>query len=92
MSAVNRSIRTATRSLRLPSQTEVVVEAPLGHRLRREEAKPEILKKYQRHLAPHFSENKVKQLVELGLDQQKLESTPVDEYVDLYVTKDSKFI
>ncbi|CRK13366.1 hypothetical protein BN1708_017181, partial [Verticillium longisporum] len=51
---------------------EVVVEAPLGHRLRREEAKPEILKKYQRHLAPHFSENKVKQLVELGLDQQKL--------------------
>ncbi|KAG7134256.1 2-methylcitrate dehydratase like protein [Verticillium longisporum] len=71
---------------------EVVVEAPLGHRLRREEAKPEILKKYQRHLAPHFSENKVKQLVELGLDQQKLESTPVDEYVDLYVSKDSKFI
>ncbi|CRK34364.1 hypothetical protein BN1723_004032 [Verticillium longisporum] len=45
-----------------------------------------------RHLAPHFSENKVKQLVELGLDQQKLESTPVDEYVDLYVSKDSKFI
>lgn len=29
---------------------EEVVEAPLGHKLRREEAKPEILKKYQRHL------------------------------------------
>ncbi|KAM0333443.1 hypothetical protein ACHAQA_002105 [Verticillium albo-atrum] len=71
---------------------EVVVEAPLGHRLRREEAKPEILKKYQRHLGPHFSENKVKQLVELGLDQKKLEATPVDEYVDLYVSKDSKFV
>ncbi|KAH7358382.1 2-methylcitrate dehydratase [Plectosphaerella cucumerina] len=71
---------------------EVVVEAPLGHRLRREEAKPEILKKYQRHLGPHFSEDRVKHLVELGQDQKKLEATPVDEYVDLYVSKDSKFI
>ncbi|KAH6697540.1 2-methylcitrate dehydratase [Plectosphaerella plurivora] len=71
---------------------EVVVEAPLGHRLRREEAKPEILKKYQRHLGPHFSEDRVKHLVELGLDQKKLEATPVDEYVDLYVSKDSKFV
>jgi 2-methylcitrate dehydratase len=29
---------------------EEVVEAPLGHKLRRDEAKPEILKKYQKHL------------------------------------------
>lgn len=29
---------------------EVLVEAPLGHRLRREEAKPEILAKFKRHL------------------------------------------
>jgi 2-methylcitrate dehydratase len=29
---------------------EVLVEAPLGHRLRREEAKPEILKKYKNHI------------------------------------------
>ncbi|ROT34758.1 2-methylcitrate dehydratase [Sodiomyces alkalinus F11] len=71
---------------------EVAVEAPLGHRLRREEAKPEILKKFQRHLGPHFSEDRVKHIVELGLDQKKLEATPVDEYVDLYATKDSKFV
>jgi len=30
---------------------EVLVEAPLGHRLRREEAKPEILKKFERHIS-----------------------------------------
>lgn len=30
---------------------EVLVEAPLGHRLRREEAKPEILKKFQNHIS-----------------------------------------
>jgi 2-methylcitrate dehydratase len=33
---------------------EEVVEAPLGHKLRREEAKPEILAKYKRHLGKHF--------------------------------------
>jgi 2-methylcitrate dehydratase len=34
---------------------EVLVEAPLGHRLRREEAKPEILKKYQNHIGKFSS-------------------------------------
>jgi 2-methylcitrate dehydratase len=29
---------------------EEVVEAPLGHKWRRDEAKPEILAKYKRHL------------------------------------------
>jgi len=71
---------------------EVVVEAPLGHRLRREEAKPHILAKYKRHLAPHFSEGQVKELVELGMDPQKLEAMLVDEYVDKYAVKESKFV
>lgn len=71
---------------------EVAVEAPLGHRLRREEAKPVILQKFKNHLAPHFPEEKVKQLVELGLDAKKLESMPVDEYVDLYTVESSKFL
>lgn len=71
---------------------EVVVEAPLGHRLRREEAKPEILKKYKRHLGPHFSEEKVKELVDLGLDSKKLENMSVDQYVDLYTVQESKFV
>ncbi|CAI4211096.1 unnamed protein product [Parascedosporium putredinis] len=54
---------------------EVVVEAPLGHRLRREEAKPEILKN----------------LVDLSVDAKKLDAMSIDEYVDLYVVKDNKF-
>ncbi|AEO54824.1 hypothetical protein MYCTH_2297873 [Thermothelomyces thermophilus ATCC 42464] len=70
---------------------EVVVEAPLGHRLRREEAKPHILAKYKRHLEPHFSAEKVQELVQLGQDGNKLDSMNVDDYVDLYVCKDSKF-
>jgi 2-methylcitrate dehydratase len=71
---------------------EVVVEAPLGHRLRREEAKPHILAKYKRHLEPHFSGDKVKQLVDLGQDPKKLEATAIDEYVDMYVKEKSEYV
>ena len=64
---------------------ETVVEAPLGHKLRREEAKPEILAKFERHLGPHFEKARVKQLVGLGQDKERLEGMAVDEYMDLYV-------
>ncbi|OJJ04782.1 hypothetical protein ASPVEDRAFT_137162 [Aspergillus versicolor CBS 583.65] len=65
---------------------EVVIEAPLGHRLRREEAKPEILDKYQRHLQAHFDQSRLKELVDLGNNRAALEAYEVDKYVDLYVT------
>ncbi|CRG86310.1 2-methylcitrate dehydratase [Talaromyces islandicus] len=65
---------------------EVVVEAPLGHKFRREEAKPEILAKYKRHIEGHFDAARVKHLLELGWNQKELENTDVDKYVDLYVT------
>lgn len=71
---------------------EIVVEAPLGHRIRREEAKPVILAKYKRHLGPHFDDAKVKELVDLGNDRARLEAMAIDEYVDMYVVKDSKFV
>ena len=64
---------------------EVSIEAPLGHRLRREEAKPEILAKYKRHLGAHFDQARVDQLVNLGNDKAALEGYEVDKYVDLYV-------
>jgi len=64
---------------------EVVVEAPLGHRLRRDEAKPEILAKYKRHLGYHFDESRIKELIALGTDASKLDNMEVDKYVDLYV-------
>ena len=64
---------------------ETVVEAPLGHKLRREEAKPEILEKFERHLGPHFPEQEVQELVKLGQDKEGLENMAVDEYMDKYV-------
>ncbi|RMZ86128.1 hypothetical protein DV737_g31, partial [Chaetothyriales sp. CBS 132003] len=70
---------------------EVVVEAPLGHRLRRDEAKPEILAKFQRHLSHHFPESRIQELVDLSTDATKLDSLDVDKYVDLYVQKEMKW-
>ena len=64
---------------------EIVVEAPLGHRLRREEAKPEILAKYKRHIEAHFDQARVDKLLELGWNRSELENYDVDQYVDLYV-------
>ena len=64
---------------------EVVVHEPLGHKLRREEAKPAILEKYERHLGEQFEEGRVKELVDLGKDVKKLEGMGVDEYLSLYV-------
>ncbi|SLM40480.1 2-methylcitrate dehydratase [Lasallia pustulata] len=66
---------------------EVVVQAPLGHRSRREEAKPEILAKYRRHLGAHFEEGRVEELVRVGGDRDGLEGLDVDRYVDMYVKK-----
>jgi len=64
---------------------EEVIEAPLGHRLRREEAKPEILAKYKRHLGPHYPAEHVDKLVALAQDAKTIDNMDVDEYVDLYV-------
>ena len=64
---------------------EVCVEAPLGHKLRREEAKPEILKKFERHLGGHFEEGRIREIVQLGQDREGLEGMGVDEFVDLLV-------
>lgn len=64
---------------------EEVVEAPLGHRWRREEAKPEILTKYKRHLGPHYSAEHVDKLVALGQNTTELDAMDIDKYVDLYV-------
>lgn len=64
---------------------ETVIEAPLGHRIRRKEANPEIMRKYRRHLVHHFDEGKVDELVRLGENREKLEEMDVDQYMDLYI-------
>jgi 2-methylcitrate dehydratase len=71
---------------------EVAVQAPLGHRLRRDEAKPRILSKYMRHIEPHFTKARSLRLFELVSNSSELLSMPIDEYVDLHVVEQSPFL
>jgi 2-methylcitrate dehydratase len=67
------------------SSEKVAVEYPIGHRRRREEGIPELIKKFKINLAREFKEEQARSILDLSLDLEKLKSTPVNDYVDLYV-------
>jgi 2-methylcitrate dehydratase len=68
------------------SQTdEVVVHYPIGHRRRRAEGIPVLVEKFKINLARRFPAKQQQAILEISLDQGKLENMPVNEYVDLYV-------
>jgi 2-methylcitrate dehydratase len=64
---------------------EVVVEYPIGHRLRREQGIPLLIEKFEHNLARRLSPEAQKKILTASLDQSTLEATPVDEYVSLFV-------
>ncbi|MEF9440390.1 bifunctional 2-methylcitrate dehydratase/aconitate hydratase [Burkholderia sp. MS389] len=64
---------------------EVAVEYPLGHRRRRAEGVPLLVEKFRTNLARRFPAKQQQAILDVSLDQAKLEAMPVDEYVDLYV-------
>jgi 2-methylcitrate dehydratase len=66
---------------------EVVVEYPVGHKRRREEGIPLLIKKYQTNLARIFDAAQQKKIEELTLDYEKLSAIRVDEVVELLVKK-----
>jgi 2-methylcitrate dehydratase len=61
------------------------VEFPLGHKRRRSEGFPLLQAKFETNLARQFSGHQQRAILSLSLDQSRLESTPVHEYLDLYV-------
>jgi len=64
---------------------EVVVEYPVGHKRRREEGKPLLLAKFDRHLAPHFDAAQIKKIKDSVADLDTLSKIPVDQFTDLFV-------
>jgi len=64
---------------------EETVEYPIGHRRRREEGLPLLVEKFKTNLRRRFTEERQKQIVEISLDRERLESMPVHEYVNLFV-------
>src|SRR3954467_3860882 len=65
--------------------SEVVVEYPIGHKRRRAEGIPHLVSKFERNLARQFPEKQQKAILDVCMDQKKLEQMPVKEFVDLMV-------
>ncbi|MGF6572243.1 2-methylcitrate dehydratase [Paraburkholderia sp. GAS333] len=64
---------------------EVVVEYPIGHKRRREDGIPLLVEKFRTNLARRFPVRQQLAILDVSLDQTRLEAMPVNEYVDLYV-------
>ena len=63
----------------------IEVEYPIGHRRRRKEGIPVLIDKFKRNLAREFPVKQQKAILDVSLDQGKLEAMNVNEYVDMYV-------
>ena len=70
------------------SATEkATVDYPIGHRRRRDEGIPLLEKKFRDALASRFSEGRSTGIYDLCLDQERLEATPVNEFMDMMVAE-----
>jgi len=64
---------------------EVVVEYPIGHKRRRAEGIPELIKKFKVNLARKFPEKQQDAVLKLSLDYHRLAGTAVHTFVDAMV-------
>jgi 2-methylcitrate dehydratase len=64
---------------------EVVMEYPLGHRLRRKEGIPLLGTKFETNVARVFPAERQKRIIDLCRDRERLETTAVSDFVDMFV-------
>jgi 2-methylcitrate dehydratase len=64
---------------------KVEVEYPIGHRRRRKEGIPLLVDKFRTNLARRFPAKQQKAILDVCLDQTRLEDMPVNEFVDRFV-------
>ena len=64
---------------------EVVVEYPIGHKRRREEGIPELIKKFKINLARKFPDKQQLAILDASMEFDVLSKMPVNEFVDLMV-------
>ena len=68
------------------STTEkVIVEYPIGHRRRRAEGIPLLEEKFANNLATRFPAKRAQAIRDLCLDGERLEATPVNEFMQMFV-------
>ena len=64
---------------------KIIVHYPVGHRSRREEGMPLLIKKFENSFASHFPKEKTTEMTALFLNRDKLENMPVNEFMALWV-------
>ena len=64
---------------------EVVVEFPIGHARRRKDGIPLLVEKFKTNLARRFPAKQQQRILDVSLDQKKLESMSACDFVDLFV-------
>ena len=67
------------------STDRIAVDYPIGHRQRREEGIPVLIKKFESSVSPKLHEGQWKELDELCADRDKLAATAVDDFMALLV-------
>ncbi len=66
------------------STEQIAVEYPIGHRRRRAEGMPLLLKKFEANLASRFALGQCESILRLCGDAKKLDATPVNEFTDMF--------
>jgi 2-methylcitrate dehydratase len=66
---------------------KVTVEYPIGHRRRRAEGMPLLVKKFEANLASRFAPEKCAAILELCMNPDNLFATPVDQFTDMFVAQ-----
>jgi len=67
------------------STEKVVVEYPIGHRRRRAEGMPLLVKKFAANLASRFAPEQCDAIMRVCKDAKTLDATSVDEFTDMFV-------
>jgi 2-methylcitrate dehydratase len=71
------------------STAKVAVEYPIGHRRRRAEGVPLLIKKFEANLASRFGSEQCQAILRLCGDAKALDATAVDQFTDMFAIKSS---
>ena len=64
---------------------EIEINYPVGHRRRREEGIPLLEEKFMANLLTAFTKDRCNAIYDLCKDQEKLENTRVNDFIDLFI-------
>ena len=73
------------------STEEIEVEYPIGHKRRREEGIPVLEQKFKNNLEITYDSDKCEEIYQLCINQEKLESTSVTDFQELFAVDTNNF-